>query len=99
MRLQGLGRRSFWLGWDRTAQWCQTTAQVGLHLGHGIRIDSTGRVKTKFRRAKNDAHGWRCGLGIGNNVARHLLKHPVNHADVEVVHLRCCERAGHLLLT
>ena len=57
-------------------------AQIGLHLGHGSLVDSTGRVKTKVRRGKK--HTRRCGLGIRINFTRHHLKHPVNYANMEM---------------
>ena len=47
------------------------SAQIGLHLGHSGLISSTGWVEDDDRRR---------GLGIG--VARHFLKHAIDHTDV-----------------
>jgi len=49
--------------------------QISLYLCHSGLIDSTGRVK-------DDA--WRRGLGIGVALARHFLKHAIDHTDVEM---------------
>ena len=54
---------------DEGAQ--DASAQICLYLGHSGLIDSTGRVKDDDRRK---------GLGIG--VARHFLKHPIDHTDL-----------------
>ena len=55
--------------------------QGGLHLGHAIRIDCTGRVEDDTRR-----WGLNIGIGIDINVAlaHHRLKHPIDHTNMEV---------------
>ena len=62
---------------DKGAQ--DTSTQVSLRLGHDSLVDSTGRVKNDARRG-----GFGIGIGIGIGVARHHLKHPIDHADMEV---------------
>ncbi len=61
---------------DKGAQ--NAAAQISLRFSHGNLIDSTDLVEDDARR---------CGLGIGISFARHNLKHPVNHANMEV-HMR-----------
>lgn len=56
---------------DKGAQ--DALAQGGLHLEHGIPINATGRVEDDTRR---------CGLDIG--ILCHFLKHPIDHANVEM---------------
>ena len=49
-------------------------AGSGLHLGHGRPVKAAGRVKVHTRRY--------CEGGFV--IARYRLKHPINHADMEV---------------
>ena len=51
--------------------------QISLYLCHSGLIDSTGRVEDDARPC-----GWRGGINVA--LARHLLKHPVDCAYVEV---------------
>ena len=60
---------------DKGAQ--DASTQVSLRLGHDSLVDSTARVK-------NDARRGGFGIGIGIGVTRHHLKHPIDHADMEV---------------
>jgi hypothetical protein len=49
------------------------SAQGGLHFEHGTPINATARVEDDTRR---------CGLNIA--IPCHFLKHPINHANVQV---------------
>jgi hypothetical protein len=51
------------------------SAQICLHLGHGIRINAGGRVKDDARRR---------GMNISIALAWHFLKHAIDHTGVEV---------------
>lgn len=58
---------------------------LGLHLGHGIRIHAGGRVEDDARRAgliTSLITGWFVPISIA--LARHFLKHAIDHANVEV---------------
>ena len=55
------------------------TASAGLHLGNGGLVGLTGRVKTKYRRAKIDLK-WRRRICIGC-VCCHF-EYAINDADV-----------------
>jgi hypothetical protein len=48
-------------------------------LGHGIRIDGSGRVEDDSRRK-----GLRKGLHVGIALTRHFLKHTLDHTDMEM---------------
>ena len=50
-------------------------AQIGLRLSHCGLINPAGWVKDD---------SWRCGCGISINFTWHHLKHPINHANMEV---------------
>ena len=67
---------------DKGAQ--DAPVQISLRFNHDSLINATGRVKTKFQRTKN--HPRRCGLVtcISTYFAWHRLKHPINHANMEM---------------
>ena len=60
---------------DKGAQ--DASARSGLHLGCGSFVDGTGRLEDHIRRC-------RLGISVIISVARHGLKHAVDHADMEV---------------
>ena len=49
----------------------------GLHLGCDSFVDCTGRLEDHVRRC-------RLGISVIISIARHCLKHAVDHADMEV---------------
>ena len=61
----------------RTEEIPFVVSHVGLHLGHSSRVKPAGRMKT---------HCGRCCLcrWVSLALARHLLKHPIDHTDVKV---------------